>query len=87
MDTLDEKQRKQRKIKKTGAIITGVVIILIVAIQIAMLALGMYETMAPFGVIVLSLLVPILLVVGIVYVLEERIKEIEGGEEDEASKY
>ena len=41
----------------------------------------------PFGVLLLMIVIPVVIIAGIAVALKSRIKEIEGGEEDEASKY
>lgn len=87
MSTTDNKQERERRVKQAGAIAAGVVIVFFVAVWMAAFAWGMFETMTPVGIVFLCLLLPILIIAGIVYVVLERIKEIEGGEEDEASKY
>ena len=41
----------------------------------------------PIGILLIILAIPGVVVVGVVLALKQRLKEIEGGEEDEASKY
>ena len=42
---------------------------------------------APFPVLVICILVPVVIIIGVLLAFRERLKEIEGGEEDAASNY
>jgi len=81
------KQEKIHKIKKRGAIFAGIVVAILIIMQFAFYVWGFTQEMPPIGIVVFCIVIPIVLLVGIIYVTKERIKEIEGGEEDEASKY
>lgn len=82
-----EKKDRQRK-KRTGAVVAAV-LILIVGIVIPMGLLLWVNTMEriPAGVFIGYILISIPLAAAILVVLAKRMKEIKGGEEDEAVKY
>ncbi len=79
LDKTDIHRRKQR-----GAIVTTMILILIVVLLEAVL---LQDPSAPAEGIVLVVLVGGLIVLGAVIALIRRMREIKGGEEDEASKY
>lgn len=81
------KQERVRKIKKTGALAAGIAVSAVIVIQILVYTLGFLQDMPPVGIVVLFLAIPVAVLVAVIYVTDERIREIEGGEEDEASKY
>lgn len=74
------------KKKRGAAIAAGVMIILILLWDILVLILNAWDPAPPFFIAVM-IIIPTLLIVGIVLALKERMKEIDGGEEDEAAKY
>ncbi|MDD6182334.1 MAG: hypothetical protein PUB25_01255 [Lachnospiraceae bacterium] len=81
------KQERVRKIKKTGALAAGIAVSAVIVIQILVYTLGFLQDMPPVGIVVLFLVIPVAVLAAVIYVTDERIREIEGGEEDEASKY
>ena len=75
------------KRKKRGAMIAaGVTIILIILWEILLLVLNAWDPASPFFTAIM-IIIPTAIIVGIIIALKERMKEIDGGEEDEAAKY
>ena len=73
--------------KKRGAqIAAGVMVALILLWDLFVLTINSYDP-APLPVILLLTVPATLVIIGIVLALRERMKEIDGGEEDEAVKY
>ena len=77
--------------KKRGAVISAVIIISILAVFVGFILFPLISEMGGmlFAVILLMLYVAGILAVifGVIAALKERLKEIEGGEEEEAKKY
>lgn len=73
--------------KKRGAAIAAAVIIAPIAMWFMGFLLMSIADDVPLLVLLLGSIVPIVIVAGVVLALRERIKEINGGEEDEASYY
>ena len=73
--------------KKAGAI-AGAAVIIAAALAgiIALLWANRYEHI-PLGILIFLIALPTIAIIGLVTALIGRIREIEGGEEDEASKY
>lgn len=73
--------------KKRGAVIAaGVMIVLILLWDILILFLNAQDP-APAVLIAALIIIPTLIIAGILKALRERMKEIDGGEENEAVKY
>ena len=73
--------------KKAGAILSAVFIFIYIILEVAaMVWLFMIDGL-PTAFMLIIACVMFAITFGIIYVLRERLKEIEGGEEDEASKY
>lgn len=73
--------------KKRGSIFAAVVFILIMIALIGMFIWGYTQDPLPNLVFVVFLLVPITVILAVIIALLQRIKELEGGEEDAARKY
>ncbi len=73
--------------KKTGAVIGGVVMMLFMVFMIGMILWGNSMDPIPAGLLLFLIAIPTVMMIAIMVVLRSRLKEIEGGEEDEASKY
>jgi len=73
--------------KKRGAAIAAAVIIAPIAMWFMGFLLMSIADDVPLLVLLLGSIVPVVIVAGVVLALRERIKEINGGEEDEASYY
>ena len=73
--------------KKMGALIGGAaVIIFMLALTGFFLWAGSKEQI-PAGIFILFIAIPVVVIVCVIVAIRSRIKEIEGGEEDEAAKY
>lgn len=77
---------KDRAKKLRGSIIGGAVMVALMAGVITLGAYALADGM-PKGMLLLFWLVPAIVIAGVVAALVQRMKEIKGGEEDEASKY
>ena len=73
--------------KKMGAVIGGVVMMMLMAFIIGMILWGNSVDPIPMGLLLFLIGIPAVIIVGIIIVMLGRLKEIEGGEEDEAAKY
>lgn len=73
--------------KSAGAAIGAIVMILLMALMIGMMLWGNSVDPIPVGFLIFLIAIPAVMIVGIVIAFVGRIKEIKGGEEDEASKY
>ena len=73
--------------KKAGAIAGASVILILLLIGIIAVVWGNYYEHMPIGIFIFLIAFPSTAIVGLVIALIGRMKEIEGGEEDEASKY
>ena len=74
--------------KKTiGALIGASIMILIMALVFGLLIWANMQDPLPMWLFLAILAVPAIIIISILVVLAQRIKEIEGGEEDEAAKY
>jgi DNA-binding transcriptional MerR regulator len=79
--------RKDVKKKKQGPLIAAVVMILFFAAIIGFMIWGNYVDPIPIGFLIFFIAIIVCIIAGIVVALRQRFLEIEGGEEDEASKY
>ena len=73
--------------KKMGAVIGGAVMIVLMLAMIGFFLWVNSQDTLPVGVLIVFLGIPIIVIICIIVALRSRIKEIEGGEEDEAAKY
>ena len=73
--------------KKMGAIIGGAVMIVFMLFLIGMFLWGNSVDPIPLGLLIVLVAIPVVIIVCIIGVLIGRIREIDGGEEDEAAKY
>lgn len=87
MDFMDVGRKDIRKEKRNGAVIAGILMILLMLVPAVGIIWATTIEQVPIAVIIVFTVVPIALAVCILMALVGRIKEIEGGEEDEASKY
>lgn len=76
-----------RRERKKGALIGAGFIIILMIGCLASTIWGILHVSIPLVFMIILLALPILFIVCTLFVLRERIKEIEGGEMDEASKY
>ena len=84
---MDVGKKDTRKVKRAGAIVAGIAMILLMLIPVATILWATTKENVPGPVVLLFIVVPIAFAVCILAALIKRMKEIEGGEEDEASKY
>ena len=75
------------KKKRTGAIIGAAVMTVLMLITIIIVLWANTLDPIPLGMLLFITGIPIVVIVGTLIALAGRMKEIEGGEEDEASKY
>ena len=85
--SLDIKKTDIRKKRRTGAIIGAVVMILLMGFVIGLMLWANTQDPIPTGLLIFLIAIPVVIIGGILAALAGRMKEIEGGEEDEASKY
>ena len=84
---MDVSKTDVRKKKRTGAIAGAVVMILLMAFTIVLILWANTQDPIPLGLLLLITAIPVIIIIGTLIALAGRMKEIEGGEEDEASKY
>lgn len=77
--------------KKRAAVICAAVIVGLLAILLAVFMVpvlgAMYEGLVVAGILAVYALMIVAVIVGVLFALRERLKEIEGGEEEDAKKY
>lgn len=83
---MDISVNDQRR-KKYGTITAAVVMILLMLAFSALLIWAELSDPLPFALWLFIFLIPVAVIVGVLLALRERFKEIEGGEENEATKY
>ena len=84
---MDVKRTDIRKKRKTGAIAGAVIMTVLMAISVVFVLWVNTEDPMPIGLLAILIAIPVVITGGILAALAGRMKEIEGGEEDEASKY
>lgn len=80
-------QKEDHRKKKSGPIIAAAVMILLMAGLIALFVWFRSVDPIPIGLLLFFIAMPAAVIIGVLLALRERFKEIEGGEEHEASKY
>lgn len=80
-------EKKDTKKRKKGTVIAAVIMTLLMFLMMGLVLWGNTQDPLPIGILLIILAIPGVVVVGVVLALKQRLKEIEGGEEDEASKY
>ena len=75
------------KKKRMGAIIGAAVMTVLMLIVIVIMFWANAQDPIPLGMLLFIMGIPVIIIVGTLIALAGRMKEIEGGEEDEASKY
>ena len=73
--------------KRKAPIISAITMIVIMIATIALLVWGYIVEPLPFVFFALIVAIPVVVIVGVLLALKDRIRQIEGGEEDAASKY
>ncbi len=75
------------KRRKWGAVLSAVVSMLFMVAFVCMILWANHEDPVPTGLVIFLILIPIGVIAGIVIALYQRMKELKGGELDEAGKY
>ena len=75
------------KKKRTGAIVSAAVMTVLMLVTIIIVFWANAQDPIPLGLLLLIAGIPAVIIAGTLIALAGRMKEIEGGEEDEASKY
>ena len=73
--------------KRTAPIVAAVVMVLFMTVLIGIFIWAAVTDPIPIPILIILIAFPIVIIVGVLLALIERIKQIEGGEEDAASKY
>ena len=73
--------------RRRGPIIAAVVMIVLMGISIGFIAWAAKVDPIPIPLLLIIMAIPAAVIVGVLLALKERMKQIEGGEEDEARKY
>lgn len=73
--------------RRKAPIIAAVVMILLMCLSIGFVAWAATVDPIPFPMLLIIMAIPATVIVGVLIALKERMKQIEGGEEDEARKY
>ena len=84
---MDVKKTDIRKKRKTGAIAGAVIMTVLMAISVVFVLWVNTEDPMPFALLAILIAIPVVITGGTLVALAGRMKEIEGGEEDEAAKY
>lgn len=84
---MDVKRTDIRRKKKTGAIVGAVTMILFMIFILLFLLWGNSQDPLPVGILAFLIAIPLFVIAGTLAALAGRMREIEGGEEDEASNY
>lgn len=79
--------RTDTRKKKIAPWIAAIVMSLLMIALILLLVWAEMEDPLPIGLFMVILLIPVAVIIGTFAALTQRLKEIEGGEEHEASKY
>ena len=87
VDFVDVSKIDIRMKKKMGAVIGGAVMIVLMLAMIGFFLWANSQETLPVGVLIVFVGIPVIVIICIIAALRSRIKEIEGGEEDEAAKY
>ncbi len=73
--------------RRGGAILSAAVWVLLMAGMIALVLWGHHAAPMPTGALIAVLAVPVIIIAGVLIALWQRMKELKGGEYDEARKY
>lgn len=73
--------------KRKAPIVAAITMIMIMLATIALLVWGYMTEPLPIVFFALIVAIPVVVIVGVLLALKDRMREIEGGEEDAASKY
>lgn len=84
---MDVRKTDVHKKKIMGAVLGGGILILPMAALLIAMVWGSMASQVPIIAVLFMVMIPAALIIAAVAALIGRVKEIEGGEEDEASKY
>lgn len=84
---MDVRKTDIHKKKTMGALVGALIMIVLMGGLIGIMLWGNTQEPLPVGILIFIIAIPAVIIVGVLAVLVERVKEIKGGEEDEASKY
>lgn len=84
---MDEKHRDIRKRKQWGAMLGAAVMLVMMLALICAMVWGNSVDPLPIWLLLFFIGIPVVIIVGVLAALVGRMHEIEGGEEDEATKY
>ena len=73
--------------KRKAPIVAAVVMVLLMAVMIGIFIWAAVTDPIPIPILIILIAFPVVIIVGVLLALKERMKQIEGGEEDAASKY
>ena len=82
--------KKDKPRRYTAPIIAAAVMFLLMGGLVALIVWGVRispEEAPPLGVVLILTAIPIIIIVGVLLALVQRLKQIKGGEEDAASQY
>ena len=75
------------KVRRTGAVLAAIAGILVMMGWMSAGVIGFFTEDMPVGALIFMVLFPAIVIISIIYVLVQRMKELKGGELDEAGKY
>ncbi len=84
---MDVRKTDVHKKKIMGAALGGGIMVIFMAAMIGIMIWGCMEDPVPIGYMLFMIGIPAAVIIGVIAALIGRVKEIKGGEEDEASKY
>ena len=84
---MDVRKTDVHKKKIIGAALGGGIMVIFMAAMIGITIWGSMEDPVPIGFMLFMIGIPAAVIIGVIAALIGRVKEINGGEEDEASKY
>ena len=84
---MDVSKKDVHRKKATGAVLGAAIIIALILPALFGILWANGQSPLPLGILLLIIAAPVIVIVCIVAVLIQRIKEIKGGEEDEAAQY
>lgn len=84
---MDIRKTDVHKKKIMGAALGGGIMIVFMAAMIGFMVWGCMEDPVPIGVMLFMIGIPAAVIIGVIAAMIGRVREIKGGEEDEASKY
>lgn len=84
---MDVRKKDVHKKKIIGAALGGGIMVIFMAAMIGIMIWGCMEDPVPIGYMLFMIGIPAAVIIGVIAALIGRVKEIKGGEEDEASKY